>query len=71
MYQNTLNASDDVNHVSAILLDAMLASEAQQACASLHEQLISKQTLEAHQQDFEYSLPYNAYAGRAQPSQAY
>lgn len=71
IYQNNLNASDDVNHVGALLLDPMSASAAAQACATLHEQLISKQTLEAHEQDFEYSLAYNAYAGRAKASQAY
>jgi Carboxylesterase family len=71
IYQNNLNASDDVNHVGAILLDPMSASAAQQACAGIHEQLMSKQTLVAHEQDFEYALAYNAYAGRAKPSQAY
>jgi hypothetical protein len=71
IYQNNLNASDDINHVGAILLDPMSTSAAQQACASIHEQLISKQTLEAYEQDFKHALAYNAYAGRAKPSQAY
>lgn len=71
IYQNNLNSSDDVNHVGAILLDAMAPSKANSACASIYEQLISKQTLETHLQDFEDALAYIAYAGRARPSQAY
>lgn len=71
IYQNNLNSSDDINHVGAILLEPMTASKAEGACASIHEQLISKTTLEAHLQDFEEALAYIAYAGRAKPSQAY
>jgi hypothetical protein len=71
IYQNNLNSSDDVNHVGAILLEPRAASKAEGACASIHEQLISKTTLEAHLQDFEEALAYIAYARRAKPSQAY
>jgi hypothetical protein len=71
IYQNNLNASDDVNHVSAILLDSMNENSAQKACTMLNEELLSKEIIEIHQQDFEYSLAYNAYAGRAQPVQKY
>lgn len=71
IYQNDLNSSDDINHVSAILLEPMTAGKAQGACASIHEQLIPKSALEAHLQDFEEALAYTAYAGRAKPSQGY
>lgn len=71
IYQNNVNSSDDVNYVGAILLEPMAASKASAACASIHEQLISKNTLQAHLQDFEEALAYIAYAGQAKPSQAY
>lgn len=71
IYQNNLNASDDVNHVSAILLDSMTASSASNACAALSEKLLSKATIQAHYSDFLYSLSYQAFAGRVAPYQLY
>jgi len=71
LYQNNLNSSDDYNHVGALLLDPSPYAAASAACAALSESLISQATLQAHLSDFTAQLNYNAYAGRAAPSQAY
>lgn len=52
LYQNELNATDDPNHVGAILLDPMTQKNALKACQSLGENLLSRETLEQHEQDF-------------------
>jgi len=70
-YQNNLNASDDVNHASFILLDKFNQNDAATACKSLNETLLSSATIKAHQNDILQSLSYNAYAGRASAIQAY
>lgn len=71
LFQNNLNASDDSNHVGAILLDPMDQEDASTACAALSEVLISKNTLLQHEGDFIYSFSYVAYAGRAAEHQLY
>jgi hypothetical protein len=71
LYQNNLNASDDVNHVGAIVLDPMSQTAAVAACQSIGESLISQDTLQQHQEDFARALSYQAYAGRALPVQNY
>ena len=71
LFQNNLNASDDYNHVGAILLDPMLQTAAAPACAAVGEALISMATLQTHKLDFLPQLSYNAYAGRALPTQLY
>lgn len=71
LYQNNLNASDDINHVGAILLDPMSQKDASAACASIGESLLSRSTLKAHQSDFLSALSYQAFAGRALPIQLY
>ena len=70
-YQNNLNASDDANHVSFLLLDAFDQKDASVACEAFNETLISSTTIKAHYSDFLQSLSYNAYAGRASPLQLY
>ena len=71
LYQNNLNASDDVNHVGAILLDPLHQSQAAGACASLGEALLTRATLQGHKTDFVQQLSYQAFAGRTAPSQLY
>ena len=70
-YQNNLNASDDVNHVGFLLLDEFAQKDASVACEAFNETLLSGATIKAHYSDFLQSLSYNAYAGRASPSQLY
>ena len=71
LYQNNLNASDDVNHIGAILLDPMSPTQGAAACAAIGETLLPKSSLMAHQADFVQALSYNAFAGRALPIQLY
>lgn len=71
LYQNNLNASDDSNHISAILLDKLTVSQAAAACGKLSEQLLSRSAIEAHYDDFYYQLSYVAYDGRASRDQQY
>ncbi|CAI6315103.1 unnamed protein product [Periconia digitata] len=64
LYQNNLNASDENNHVGALLLDAVPEySAAASACAALNEQLLSRETLAEYEQDIAYQLAYQGYAG--------
>jgi hypothetical protein len=69
LYQNNLNFTDDVNHISAILLDPSNVATAATACAALNETLISQAALEAHSQDFINQLSYAYYAGRSTQDQ--
>jgi hypothetical protein len=72
IYHNNLNATDDVNHVGAILLDPMTRLAAASACGDIHEDMISKATLMANKADFLPELSYLAYAGYGEtPYQAY
>ncbi|KJX93105.1 carboxylesterase from carbohydrate esterase like protein [Zymoseptoria brevis] len=52
LYQNNLNASDDVNHKSALLLDPTTPSGAAARCALFGETLLTKATLENYTADF-------------------
>ncbi|KAG9950961.1 carboxylesterase family protein-like protein, partial [Aureobasidium melanogenum] len=69
LYQNNLNFTDDINHISAILLDPSTAANAATGCAALNETLISQSALQAHSQDFVNQLSYIIYAGRATQDQ--
>lgn len=71
VYQNNLNASDDSTHVGAILLDPATQNTGAAQCAALGESLLPILTLEAHTDDFEYSLAYLAYAGLVHAGQQY
>ncbi|KAF1976904.1 carboxylesterase family protein [Bimuria novae-zelandiae CBS 107.79] len=62
IYQNNLNASDDKNHLGAILLDPVTQANAEAACSSLHEQLLPKATLQRYRSDFIHALSYQNYA---------
>ena len=69
LYQNNLNFTDDVNHISAILLDPSTVANAAAGCAALNETLISQSALQAHSQDFINQLSYAFYAGRSTQDQ--
>lgn len=71
LYQNNLNASDDVNHVGAILLDPMSSELGAAACSAIGESLISKTALQDHSDDFYLSLSYLEYSQSANPGQQY
>ena len=71
IYQNNLNASDDVKHVGAILLDPMSQADGFSKCSSLGETLLPVATLDQHKDDFERSLAYLAFAGLVKPGQQY
>ncbi|KAK4943907.1 hypothetical protein LTR10_016623 [Elasticomyces elasticus] len=71
IYQNNLNASDDINHVGAILLDPMPASAGSAACGALSETLLTQITIQNYSSDFASSLSYLEFAGRVSPNQAY
>ena len=71
IYQNNLNATDDRNHVGAIILDPTQQTAAAGACATFGESLIAKDTLDAHADDFVKSLAYQAYAKYADADQLY
>ncbi|KAK6544862.1 hypothetical protein TWF694_001542 [Orbilia ellipsospora] len=71
LYQNNLNATDDANHVGAILLDEMPFSQAASACAAIGESLISWNTLATHRWDFERQLAYQSFIGKSKPVQRY
>ncbi|KAK7185763.1 Para-nitrobenzyl esterase 4 [Paraphaeosphaeria sporulosa] len=62
VYQNNLNASDDQNHVGALLLDPVSQASAAAACASVNEKLLPKATLQKYHSDFTYALSYQDYA---------
>ncbi|PSR88646.1 Carboxylesterase family-domain-containing protein [Coniella lustricola] len=63
LYQNNLNASDDANHIGAILLDPASPTTGAAQCAALGESLVAIESLDAHRSDFEHALTYLAYAG--------
>ncbi|THX84027.1 carboxylesterase family protein-like protein [Aureobasidium pullulans] len=69
LYQNNLNFTDDVNHISAIFLDPSTASNGAAGCAALNETLITQPALQAHSQDFINQLSYAFYAGRSTQDQ--
>ncbi|KAF2272630.1 alpha/beta-hydrolase [Westerdykella ornata] len=71
IYQNNLNASDDKNHIGAIILDAVPQADAAAACAALNEKLISKATLQKYEDDFNNALSYQDYAKYSDSERGY
>nr|OQO20356.1 hypothetical protein B0A51_12020 [Rachicladosporium sp. CCFEE 5018] len=63
LYQNNLNATDDANHIGAILLDQLKPSAAAAACAAIGETQLTKAAVQAHATDFLKQLAYQAYLG--------
>lgn len=64
LFQNNLNPLDDENHVGAILLDPMPYDAGVDACASLHETLVSPDAITKHLQDFADALRYLRFSGQ-------
>lgn len=62
LYQNNLNASDDADHVGAILLDPMNRQDAVEACHNIGESLFSRRTIEDHWDDFKHLFAYLFYS---------
>ncbi|KAM0721955.1 hypothetical protein Q7P37_002881 [Cladosporium fusiforme] len=71
IYQNNLNATDDVNHIGAIVLDPMLAAAGAEACAAIGESLLTQTSIESHSEDFLRSLAYQSFAGHQGHTQQY
>ncbi|KXT00094.1 hypothetical protein AC578_5780 [Pseudocercospora eumusae] len=68
LYQNNLNASDDINHRGAILLDPLHVSQAAAACSMIGESLIGREQLQNYSHDYYYLL---AYSDRLNPPRRY
>ncbi|GKT48772.1 cholinesterase [Colletotrichum spaethianum] len=71
LFQNNLNFTDDANHIGTILLDPMTLASGAKACAAIGETLIPQAAIQNYTSDFQHSLAYNAYAGRASQRQSY
>ncbi|KAK4898931.1 hypothetical protein LTR27_003662 [Elasticomyces elasticus] len=71
LYQNNLNASDDVNHIGAILLDSMTSTAGATACAAIGETLLTQAAIKNHTSDFANSLAYLQYNGQVSPNQRF
>lgn len=71
IYQNNLNASDDINHVGSLLLDPLTSSAAVAACGALSETLLTHATIQNYSSDFYSALSYLAFSGRMPANQAY
>ncbi|TKA61436.1 hypothetical protein B0A55_11600 [Friedmanniomyces simplex] len=69
LYQNNLNASDDVNHIGAILLDSMTLTAGAAACAAIGETLLTEAAIKNHTSDFAHSLSYLEFSRQAAPNQ--
>jgi carboxylesterase type B len=69
LYQNNLNASDDINHLSGILLGPSTPSDAVEGCELLGETLLSQATLNNHTSDFVSLINYIQYLS-ATPSRS-
>ncbi|KAF7194777.1 Para-nitrobenzyl esterase [Pseudocercospora fuligena] len=59
LYQNNLNASDDINHRGAILLDPLDVTQAASACSMIGESLIGRKQLQNYNQDYYHLLAYS------------
>lgn len=62
VYQNNLNASDNKNHIGALILDPVPQANAAAACALLNEKLLAKATIQQYEADFNDALSYQDYA---------
>lgn len=71
LYQNNLNASDDINHVGAILLDPATQETGASQCSSLGETLLPISTLQNYTTDFQHTFSYLAYSGVVKANQEY
>lgn len=71
IYQNNLNATDDKNHIGALILDPVPQANAAAACAALNEKLLSKSTLQKYEADFNDALSYQDYAKYSDSEKGY
>lgn len=71
IYQNNLNATDDANHIGAIVLDPMSSGAGAEACAAIGESLLTQTMLANHSDDFVHSLAYLSFAGHQGHNQQY
>lgn len=71
LYPNNLNASDDTNHISALIADPFAFAEAAGACEILGENLLTESELKEHEEDLARLLLYEKYSKRADPSGLY
>lgn len=61
MFQNNLNTTDDVNHISFLVLDPVLERDAATACAVFGEILLTEAIVNEYKPDFGNSLAYLEY----------
>ncbi|KAH8730679.1 Alpha/Beta hydrolase protein [Phaeosphaeriaceae sp. PMI808] len=71
IYQNNLNASDDKNHVGALILDPLPQANAAAACVALNEKLLPKATVQKYEADFNNALSYQDYAKYSDSEKGY
>lgn len=71
LFQNNLNASDDVNHVGFLLLDAAPVEEQASLCSNLGQSLLSSTTANNYSNDLALALAYQEYAGYSEASTQY
>lgn len=62
LFQNNLNASDNDNHVGAILLDPMNRHDAHEACQGIGESLLPRHIIAEHWDDFSHLFGYLVYS---------
>lgn len=63
LFQNNLNASDDVNHVGFFLLDSASVEQQASICSNLGQSLLSTAAANNYSSDLGLSLAYQQYAG--------
>ncbi|KAK3677710.1 hypothetical protein LTR78_002560 [Recurvomyces mirabilis] len=71
IYQNNFNASDDANHIGAIVLDSQTLTAGATACQAIGETLLTQGALQNHSSDFVHSLSYLEFSGQAAPGQQF
>ena len=71
VYQNNLNASDDANHIGAIVLDPSAPKSAAKACAAIGETQLTQAAVNGHTADFQHALGYLGFAGLENSDQSY
>lgn len=63
LFQNNLNASDDVNHVGFILLDVASTEQQASLCSDIGQSLLPAVTANRYSNDLALGLTYQKYAG--------
>ncbi|EAW09497.1 putative carboxylesterase [Aspergillus clavatus NRRL 1] len=68
LYQNNLNASDETNHIGAILLDPMKQHDVRDACQEIGESLISYSSVDSHKDDFRKLFSWLSHSNKTKPN---